>query len=80
VDASRGGFGRFDGELARFILQVERDSELPLDPVYTAKALLALRASIDAGEWDAGSRLVFIHTGGLQGRRAAQEQLLRLRG
>lgn len=79
VDASRGGFGRFDGELARFILQAERDSGLPLDPVYTAKALLALRTRIEAGEWGAGSRLVFVHTGGLQGRRAAEEQLLRLR-
>lgn len=79
VDASRGGFGRFDGELAKFILQAERDSGLPLDPVYTAKALLALRTRIEAGEWGAGSRLVFVHTGGLQGRRAAEEQLLRLR-
>ena len=80
VDASRGGFGRFDASLARFMVETERVSGLPLEPVYTAKALLALRGEVEAGRFPRGTRLLFVHTGGLQGRRAAQPQLDRLLG
>jgi 1-aminocyclopropane-1-carboxylate deaminase len=74
-DASRGGFGRFDQALARFLVETEVRSGLPLEPVYTAKAMMALRLQVEAGYFAPGSRLVFVHTGGLQGRRAAQVQL-----
>lgn len=80
VDASRGGFGRFDTTLAEFLRETENTAELPLEPVYTAKALLALRGEVEAGRFAGGTRLVFVHTGGLQGRRAAQPQLDRLMG
>ena len=80
VDASRGGFGRFDIDLAEFLRETERAVNLPLEPVYTAKALLALRGEVEAGAFPRGTRMVFVHTGGLQGRRAAQPQLDRLLG
>jgi 1-aminocyclopropane-1-carboxylate deaminase len=70
LDASRGGFARLDAALARFILDSERVGGIPLDPVYTGKALLALREQVACGSISRGSRLVFVHTGGLQGRRA----------
>jgi 1-aminocyclopropane-1-carboxylate deaminase len=75
IDASRGGFGRFDGPLARFLVETEGSSGLPLEPVYTAKALMALREQVQAGYFTPGTRLIFVHTGGLQGRRDAQGQL-----
>ena len=75
VDASGGGFGRFDEPLARFLVDTEAMSGLPLEPVYTAKALMALQYEVQAGSFSAGTRLVFVHTGGLQGRRAAQAQM-----
>lgn len=75
IDASRGGFGRFDEALAGFMLETERATGLPLEPVYTAKAMMALRFYIDGGGFAPGTRLIFVHTGGLQGRRAAQAQL-----
>ncbi|KAB0550438.1 pyridoxal-phosphate dependent enzyme [Pseudomonas argentinensis] len=71
LDACRGGFARQDAELLAFMTQCEAQSGLPLEPLYTAKALLALRDAIGRGEVEAGRRLVFVHTGGLQGRRAA---------
>ena len=40
LDASRGGFGRFDRELAQFILDTERQGGVPLDPIYTAKTMM----------------------------------------
>jgi len=78
IDAARGGFGRFDAALAHFICDVERITELPLEPVYTAKAMMALRLLVQAGHFARGSRIIFVHTGGLQGRRAAQAALEKL--
>lgn len=68
-DACRGGFARIDDELLAFIDQSERESGLPLEAVYTGKALLALRDQVVAGRFARGTRLIFLHTGGLQGRR-----------
>ncbi|WP_312940531.1 1-aminocyclopropane-1-carboxylate deaminase/D-cysteine desulfhydrase [Stutzerimonas balearica] len=70
-DASRRGFGRFDPELVRFMRDAEREGGMPLEPVYTAKAMMALREQVRAGLFAPGSRLVFVHTGGLQGLRGA---------
>ncbi|RIA31358.1 1-aminocyclopropane-1-carboxylate deaminase [Ectopseudomonas oleovorans] len=70
VEAARGGFARLDEPLRQFILRTEQDCGLPLEPVYTGKALLALRDFCGSGHLPRGSRLIFVHTGGLQGRRA----------
>lgn len=75
LDASRGGFARLDDDLACFIRETEAESGMPLEPVYTAKALLALRHEVEAGYFARGTRLLFLHTGGLQGRRALAERL-----
>lgn len=70
IEAARGGFARLDGDLQAFILRSEAAAGLPLEPVYTGKALLALRECCSNGYLARDSRLIFIHSGGLQGRRA----------
>nr|WP_208598727.1 pyridoxal-phosphate dependent enzyme [Pseudomonas guineae] len=69
--ACRGGFAKVDDELLGFMQAAETESGVPLEPLYTAKALMALRQQVEAGYFARGSRLVFVHTGGLQGRAAA---------
>jgi 1-aminocyclopropane-1-carboxylate deaminase len=69
IDASRGGFAKVDPLLIEFIDQTEQASGIPLEPLYTGKALLALRQQVESGRFLAGTRLIFVHTGGLQGRR-----------
>ncbi|MGE8496029.1 MAG: 1-aminocyclopropane-1-carboxylate deaminase/D-cysteine desulfhydrase [Pseudomonas sp.] len=71
LDASRGAFARVDDALLAFLQATETASGLPLEPVYTAKALIALRQQVQAGYFAPGSRVLFVHTGGLQGRDAA---------
>ncbi len=71
LHACRGGFARMDAELLTFMAQTEDLCSLPLEPVYTAKALLELRQQVEAGYFASGTRVVFVHTGGLQGRRAS---------
>jgi len=69
LDASRGGFAKVDEQLLEFIEITQRRSGIPLEPLYTGKALLALKERIEAGGFESGTRLIFVHTGGLQGRR-----------
>jgi 1-aminocyclopropane-1-carboxylate deaminase len=72
LDASRGGFAKVDQSLIDFIDQAEHASGVPLEPLYTGKALLMLKQHVEAGHIEKGTRLIFIHTGGLQGRRGFQ--------
>ena len=75
LDASLGGFGKVDARLAQLIDDGERSAGLPLEPLYTGKALLALRDEVEAGYFAPGTRLLLLHTGGLQGRRAMAQRL-----
>ena len=45
LDASRGGFARLDGRLARFIVEFETASGVALEPLYTGKLLLRMPAA-----------------------------------
>ena len=69
LDASRGGFARVDPLLLEFIEATEQASGVLLEPLYTGKALLALKEQVEVGRFAPGTRLIFVHTGGLQGRR-----------
>ncbi|MFJ5296645.1 1-aminocyclopropane-1-carboxylate deaminase/D-cysteine desulfhydrase [Pseudomonas sp. NPDC088368] len=71
LDASRGGFAKVDEVLLGFIATSESQSGVPLEPLYTGKALLALQQAVEAGRFAQGTRLIFVHTGGLQGKRSS---------
>ena len=64
-----GGYARLSAPLLAFMQRFERDAGLLLDPVYTAKLFWAIEAMALEGHWQRGTRLVAVHTGGLQGRR-----------
>ena len=64
-----GGFARTNETLRKFLLEFEKLQGLALDPVYTAKALLGVHAHLASECWSRAEPVLFIHTGGLQGRR-----------
>jgi 1-aminocyclopropane-1-carboxylate deaminase len=64
-----GGFAKMDKKLSLFMHHFENEQSFVLDPVYTAKLCYALHEEIERGIIPEGSRLVSLHTGGLQGRR-----------
>lgn len=71
-----GGYGRrLKANLHQFWHRFERDSGLMLDPVYTLKMFWGVEQLALRGYWPRGSRLVAIHTGGLQGRRGFPDQM-----
>jgi 1-aminocyclopropane-1-carboxylate deaminase len=63
-----GGFGKCPASLLALI-QVYDQQGLALDPVYTAKLIMALEQSWQTGMLDVSKRYLMIHSGGLQGRR-----------
>ena len=76
-----GGYARTTEELNDFIQQTYTDLALPLEPVYTAKAFYGLVSDIKANRHPVDSRLLFIHSGGLQGLRGFDDDtLLSIRG
>ncbi len=65
-----GGYGKKHPEyLSQFWQNFERNSGIPLDPVYTVKMFWGINSLAQQGYWPRGSRIVAIHSGGLQGRR-----------
>lgn len=67
------GFGQLTPGLIEFIKTFEQRSGIPLDPVYTAKLFYAVETLTLSGELNAYSRILAVHTGGLQGRRGYPE-------
>lgn len=69
TDYHFGGYAKTTAELWAFIEQFEKDFNVPLDGVYTGKMLFGLFDLIKQGYFAHGSRIIAIHTGGLQGNQ-----------
>lgn len=63
-----GGFGKCPESLINVIQEYDHQG-LHLDPVYTAKLIMAFEQKWQLGMLDESKRYLIIHTGGLQGRR-----------
>lgn len=64
-----GGYGRAPAAVLSFVAEFGDNTGVPLEPVYTGKAMQALCDQVQRGIVSAGTRVLFIHTGGLQGAR-----------
>jgi len=64
---SFGGYAKKTTGLIDFMNQTYQSVKLPLDFVYTAKAFYGLNDYLQKAELAADSRILFLHTGGLQG-------------
>jgi 1-aminocyclopropane-1-carboxylate deaminase len=67
-----GGYARTNAQLKEFIAAQAKHNQLPLDPVYTAKALYGIFAMVQQGEFPRSSVVLMVHTGGLQGAALAE--------
>ncbi len=62
-----GGYGRIDPSLVRFINEFKERTQIPLDPIYTGKMMFGIFQMIKNKKFKENSRILAIHTGGLQG-------------
>jgi len=62
-----GGYARYKDTLLDFMQDFYEKHKIPLDPIYTGKMMYGLFDMIKKDFFPKGTRIVAIHTGGLQG-------------
>ncbi|WP_456314659.1 1-aminocyclopropane-1-carboxylate deaminase/D-cysteine desulfhydrase [Pseudomonas shirazensis] len=62
-----GGYGKINSELIEFINAFFEENKVPLDPIYTGKMIFGVIDLIYKNYFPAHSKILLIHTGGLQG-------------
>ena len=62
-----GGYAKVTEDLIDFINQFYKDTKIPLDPIYTGKMVFGIMDLIRKNYFPSGSKILLIHTGGLQG-------------
>lgn len=70
-----GGYGKHNPELIRFINQFKKETKIPLDPIYTGKMIFGLVDKITKNQFPINSKILAIHTGGLQGITGFNQKL-----
>lgn len=75
TDYHFGGYAKIDVELIDFINNLKKHFNIPLDPVYTGKLMFGVKDMIEKGCFKPKSKVLVIHTGGLQGISGMNERL-----
>ena len=72
-----GGYAKYDEELITFINDFKENTGISLDPIYTGKMLFGILDLIKKDTFEEGTKILAIHTGGLQGIAGFNEMLLK---
>ena len=67
TDYHLGGYGKVNPELIAFVNQFYAENQVPLDPIYTGKMVFGVIDLISTNYFPENSKILLIHTGGLQG-------------
>lgn len=70
-----GGFAKVSEELIAFINKFKVETGIPLDPLYTGKMMFGIIDLIKNDYFEKGTKVLAIHTGGLQGIEGMNELL-----
>lgn len=71
-----GGYGKHPSQLIEFINEIYLEYQLPLDIIYTGKTFYAIKDLTKKDFFEPGSRMLMIHSGGLQGNNSLPAQVL----
>ena len=66
----QGGYAKTNPALIGFMNQLWKTEKIPSDIVYTGKLLYAVNSLLKENFFKAGSKILVIHSGGLQGNRS----------
>jgi 1-aminocyclopropane-1-carboxylate deaminase len=67
LDYHFGGYAKINEALIRFINDFYKQTNIPLDPIYTGKMMFGIVDLINKDYFPKGAKILAIHTGGLQG-------------
>jgi 1-aminocyclopropane-1-carboxylate deaminase len=70
-----GGYAKINTDLIKFINQFKSQNQIALDPIYTGKMLFGIYDLISKAYFKPNSRILAIHTGGLQGIEGVNAKL-----
>ncbi|MDG1529007.1 MAG: pyridoxal-phosphate dependent enzyme [Polaribacter sp.] len=70
-----GGYAKYNETLISFINQFYEATNIPLDPIYTGKMLFGIVDVIKKDYFSENSKILIIHTGGLQGIEGVNQKL-----
>ena len=74
-DYNLGGYAKVNDDFIRFLNDFFRQTHIPLDPVYTGKMIYGVTCLIEKGFFPDNSKIMAIHTGGLQGIYGMNQKL-----
>jgi len=72
-----GGYAKVSRDLITFINAFKTEQNIQLDPVYTGKMMFGIYDLVKQGFFKKGSRVLAIHTGGLQGIKGMNKLLIK---
>ncbi len=75
TDYHFGGYAKVNEELVGFINKFKQLENISLDPIYTGKLMFGVYKLIEQGFFKKGSKILAIHTGGLQGISGINQRL-----
>lgn len=70
-----GGYAKVNEKLISFINRFYRSTTIPLDPIYTGKMMYGIVDLIKNKHFEKNSRILAVHTGGLQGIEGMNRKL-----
>jgi 1-aminocyclopropane-1-carboxylate deaminase len=76
TDYHFGGYAKVNDELIAFINWFFEQTQIPLDPVYTGKMVFGIFDLITKNYFPENSKILLIHTGGLQGIQGMNMKLI----
>ena len=74
-DYHLGGYAKYNEAFISFINQFKEETNTPLDPIYTGKMLYGIVDLIKKNYFSENSKILVIHTGGLQGIAGFNDRL-----
>ena len=77
TDYHFGGYGKVNEDLITFINRFYADYQVPLDPIYTGKMVFGVIDLIQKNYFPTKSKILLIHTGGLQGIQGMNLKLIK---
>jgi 1-aminocyclopropane-1-carboxylate deaminase len=75
TDYHFGGYGKVTPELIAFMNQFYNENQIPLDAIYTAKLTFGVIDLINKNYFPDNSKILLIHTGGIQGNQGMNLKL-----
>ena len=76
-DYNFGGYAKVNDELIEFLNNFNSLTKIPLDPIYVGKMIFAIFALAKQCYFKQGTKVLAIHTGGLQGIQGFNKQRLK---